>query len=342
MPKSIFTHFRYALIHFLLAVLLLTGFNNATKAHQFDISEHVLFDPWFSLNSTIGKQDSCYFAYDKNKGLFRGQSSDDDGPPKFYRINMEGGWIPSGGRGGLGITRFKTEAAIMFPGLHLPRMKERSLIGIAPTFTYTSFDWKRETVFPKQAYEVGLEFTLMQPLCNNWGFMGKVMPQWSSDGKESKRAISCSAMFGLRWEPNRRWEVMFGVIYLGQNADMSILPFGGVVWRPNDDWRIELMVPQAKIAKRLFVDNRLQDHWIYGGAGFGGGNWAIRSTEGKADLAMYQEFNIVAGYEISRHELYSCCLEVGYVFGREMKFDRKTQSTYRPDNAFTMQLKFEF
>ncbi|MDR1269232.1 MAG: DUF6268 family outer membrane beta-barrel protein [Planctomycetaceae bacterium] len=287
--------------------------------------------------------DSCFFTSDKNNCyLFRGQPNKDDSPPKFYKISMEGAWTPSGGNRSLGMTRFKTEAAIMFPGLHFPRMKERSLIGIAPTFAYASFDWKRGTAFPKQTYEAGLEFTLMQPLSDHWGFMGKATPQWSSDGKISSRSISCSAMLGLRWEPNRRWEVMFGVMYLGQNADLSILPFGGVVWRPNEDWRIELMVPQMKIAKILFTDIRLRDHWLYVGGGFSGGNWAIRSVNDKTDLAMYQEFNIVAGYEISKNELYSCCLELGYVLGREMKFDRKTQSTFRPDNAFMMQLKFEF
>jgi hypothetical protein len=135
---------------------------------------------------------------------------------------------------------------------------------------------------------------------------------------------------------------MFGVMYLGQNADISVLPFGGAVWKPTDDWRIDLMVPQAKIAKRLFIDNRSRDHWLYVGSGLGGGNWAIRSVNGKSDIAMYQEFNVIGGYKISKKELYSCSLELGYVFGRKMKFDRKTQSTFRPDDAFTMQLKFEF
>ncbi|MDR1963167.1 MAG: DUF6268 family outer membrane beta-barrel protein [Planctomycetaceae bacterium] len=349
---------------------LLTAFGKTAKAQQFDVREKSFLTPLFSPNAVFdeyslrfftpqepapyrtsfrqyepnkpNKPSTPFFTPDQKNNLFRGQSQDDDGPPKFYKIGIAGAWTPSGGNGSLGMTRFKTEAAIMFPGIHFPQMKERSLLGIAPTFSYTSFDWKRDTVFPKQAYEAGLEFTLMQPLNNQWGFMGKVMPQWAGDGKESSRTISCSAMFGLRWEPNSRWEVMFGVMYLGQNADMSVLPFGGVVWRPNDDWRIELMVPQAKIAKRLNINDRLRDHWLYVGAGFDGGNWGIRSVDGKADLAMYQEFNIVAGYEISKNEIYSCALELGYVFGREMKFDRKTQSTFRPDNAFTIQLKFEF
>jgi hypothetical protein len=295
----------------------------------------------FSPNLFTEEPKLQFTASGKDSNVLSGESEEKKRPPKFWKIKSDVNYIPSGGSG-LGMTRCNLGASVMLPGLHLPCMNERSLVGIGTAFTYTAFDWKRDTVFPKQAYKAGFDFMLIQPFNKQWSFMGTAMPQWSSDGKTSSRSVNCSAMFGLRYKPNSRWELMFGAMYLGENSDIPVLPFGGLVYHPDENWQVDLMIPQVKVSRRFCVDSRLREHWCYIGSGFNGGSWAVQSENGRDDVAMYQEFNVTGGYKVVRKNLYSCCLEAGYVFGRKMKFDKHTQSTCRPDGAFMLQAKFEF
>ena len=150
-------------------------------------------------------------------------------------------------------------------------------------------------------------------------------------------------MARMNWTANSRWKMVFGVIYLDR-SDISVLPFGGFVYTPNDDWRFELMAPQAKIARRLNAFSGLDcERWVYLGGGFDGGTWAIESRNQQADIAMYREYTVCLGYESlrkSRHFKWNA--EIGYLFGRKMEFDRNTQPQFKPDDSMVLQLKGSF
>lgn len=258
----------------------------------------------------------------------------------FRSFSMDGSWVPSGGDEGMGMTRFGINTSIMLPGPKL-YWDQQSYFRITPKFGYTNVDWKRDTPFPDSLYEVSVGITWMQKFNDQWSGMLTVSPGWASDGEESSDSLCCSALFGLTWTPNSRWKVMFGVAYRDR-SDTPVLPFGGVIWTPNDDWKVELTMPQAKVARRLSAwSSDLQQHWIYLGFGFGGGSWAIRSTNEQADIAKYREFSMLLGYEWVRKNM-SWKFETDYLFGREMKFDDHTQEKYKPDDAFVLRLKCSF
>lgn len=240
----------------------------------------------------------------------------------------------------MGMTRFGINTSMMLPGPTL-LSNRKSFFSISPKFEYTGIDWDRDTVFPSSLYSAGASITWMQPINERWTGMITASPQWSSDGKESRYSVNCPTIFGLTWTPNSRWKVMMGAAYLGR-GDIPFIPFGGVTWTPNEDWRVELMAPQARILRRLTAySNDDKQHWIFGAVGFGGGSWAIRSVDDRADLAEYREFSALFGYEFIRKNT-NLKIEAGYVFGREMKFDKNTQAKYKPDDAFVLRMQYSF
>ncbi len=261
----------------------------------------------------------------------------------FQGLGLDMSWIPANGSDGLGLTRFKLDASFGLPGPKLPS-KPPSYFMVSTNFTFTSVNWKPDTPFPNTLYDAGLNLMWLQPINDRWSFMAGVMPGWSSDGKASKDSVRLPAMFGFSWQPNRQWRVSFGAAYLDR-SDYSVIPYGGVIWTPSEDFRVELMAPQARIAWASPVvslrgaENRT---WRYIGLGFGGGSWAVRSVNDRDDFAMYREFSLSLGTEWALRGEQVAVWEIAYVFGRKMEFDHGTQRTVKPDDSVQLRMKFQF
>lgn len=259
----------------------------------------------------------------------------------LQKLTFGGSWVPSFGDGGMGLARFDTTASLGLPG---PKFmaEYQSFFLVSPRFGYTYVDWNRNTEFPDSLYTAGLGLTMMQQISENKSLMFTVTPSYSSDGKASSDAFRCSATLGLNWTFNPRLQIILGVAYLDRD-DVNIMPFGGLIWTPTPDWRIELIAPMARAAKRIdaWSDSSVK-RWAYLGGGFEGGNWAVKSSGGRSDFAMYREFSFLIGLETERTEAATWNLELGYLFARRMEFDHDTQSTYKPDDSLVLRLKWSF
>lgn len=261
----------------------------------------------------------------------------------FQGLGIDLSWMPGNGHSGLGMTRISLDATFGLPGPRLKSMNPSYFL-LSPSFSYTSIDWKRGTPFPDNLYNAGLNVMWLQPINERWSFMAGVMPGWAGDGKASHDSVRCPAMFGFSWQPNRQWRVTFGAAYLDR-SDTNFLPYGGLVWTPNDDFRVELTAPQARVAwaspsvTLIPPENR---SWRYVGLGFGGGSWAVRSVNGRDDYAMYREFSLSLGTEWALRGEQVAVWEIAYVFGRRMEFDHHTQRTFKPNDSLHLRVKFQF
>lgn len=262
----------------------------------------------------------------------------------WQKLNLGLSWIPGDGSDGLGMTRFNIDATFPFAAPQTHSYLRSSYFMLTPKFEFTSVDWKRDTTFPDSLYDVGLGFSWFKPINDRWSFMAGATPRWSSDGKESSGSVRCSAMFGLNWTPNDRWKVLLGIAYLDRDDDLDFIPYAGFVWTPNDDWRIEMTLPQARVAKRLRTASchEMSEKWAYLGFRFGGGNWAIRSRDHRADMATYREYSFLLGYESVKRHRCTLNLEVAYTFGREMEFDKRTQPDFEPDDSVSLRARLTF
>ncbi len=260
----------------------------------------------------------------------------------IQRITFGGSWTPEGGDNGLGLTNAQAGLTFALPG---PKWKffEKSFFLFSPGIKYTNAQWKYPTSFPDSLYNAGLTVTWMKPLNERWSLMLNASPSYSGDGKTSGETIRCPVMFGANWTPNSRWKVLMGVAYLDR-GDIPVLPIGGFTYTPNDDWKFECMAPQPRIARRLtgWSDSQI-DRWLYLGGGFGGDTWAISSTGGRSDLAMYREFSVLLGYESVRKQgTFQWNAEIAYLFDRRMEFEHDTQPTFKPDDSLSLRVRVSF
>jgi hypothetical protein len=135
------------------------------------------------------------------------------------------------------------------------------------------------------------------------------------------------------WTPTTR--LMLGVAYLDRE-DVSVLPIGGVIWKPNDQWEFKLVAPRPEIARRVYwfgqVGEKVKD-WLYLTGEFGGDTWAIERAAGTPDIFTYRDYRVLLGLERKAIGSPDGWIEIGYVFGREIEYDSPTPDVSPPDTV---------
>ncbi|MGC3967059.1 MAG: DUF6268 family outer membrane beta-barrel protein [Pirellulales bacterium] len=122
------------------------------------------------------------------------------------------------------------------------------------------------------------------------------------------------------WTFSPSLQLALGVVYLDR-LDIKILPAGGLIWRPHDDARFELLFPQPKLSQRIVNWNNY-DVWGYIGGEYGGGQWSIAHSNGAHDVINYNDFRIFLGFEALGPRL-KAHFDVGYVFHREILLSQR-------------------
>ncbi len=135
-----------------------------------------------------------------------------------------------------------------------------------------------------------------------------------------------------------RLTVVGGVAVVRQ-LESRILPVGGLVWTPNDQTRLELVVPRMRVARQL-GGAVCDDLWVYLAGQFGGGSWAITLDDGSSTLLTYSDLRVSVGAEWYTTTRLSGVAEVGYVFARDISaFD---VSQFTPDDTWMIRLGITF
>ena len=117
-----------------------------------------------------------------------------------------------------------------------------------------------------------------------------------------------------------------GVYYLDRNR-YKLLPAGGLLWQPNPYTRFDIFFPQPKIA-RYWRTVGTRDVWGYLSGDIGGGNWAIkRASTRQTDSVDINDIRVMAGLEWGLTDLIRVgrrtgFIEIGYVFDRELRYDK--------------------
>jgi len=242
-------------------------------------------------------------------------------------------YLPGLGNYGLEMTQVRVGASF-----GLPAPIKNSFILLSPSFEPTFVKWDGPEPFPDTLYSASLGCMLIKKINDRWSAMASVGPRWCSDGRETQSAVRCSLMGGMTWTKSPQWQYRFGVIYSNRSDSFNVLPYAGLIWTPNEDWKYELMVPMLRVARKChyFQQNFQQilprqnesTHWCYAGIGFGGGTWAIESVNRQPDVANYTEFSVVVGLESERMKRTARKTEIGYVFGRSMNFEHDTMRQF--------------
>ena len=114
-----------------------------------------------------------------------------------------------------------------------------------------------------------------------------------------------------------------------------MIPIGGVMWTPNDDVKFDLVFPHPKISRRMHWGgedgDKVQD-WAYVAGEFAGDAWAIRRSDGSDDQVVLSDYRFILGVERKVLGGLSSRVEVGYVFGRRIRYTSDTPE-FHPTNT---------
>jgi hypothetical protein len=137
------------------------------------------------------------------------------------------------------------------------------------------------------------------------------------------------------WTPKAR--LVLGAMYLDRR-DWNLLPVGGILWTPYEDFKLDILFPQPKISHRVYfgMPNPDVEDWVYMAGEFADDIWAIRRADGVQDRLAYRDVRVIMGYE---HKTYGCIsghAEVGYVFSRKIEYYNGDLPGIEPPGTFLL------
>ena len=234
----------------------------------------------------------------------------------LQRLRFSGGWIDRAGEDDLGISNLKTSLTVA-----IPLGSFENLLLITPGFEADSLNGPTQVDAPTLLYDVGVDFMWRKQFNDRWGIMVAVRPAVASDFQTNQDSfrVTGRALATWQWLPERL-ALLFGIVYLDRN-DLPILPGVGLIWTPNPDWRIDLIFPRPKLARRLMFLPRQREDWVYLGGSLGGRTWAVERLSGGADQLTLRDYRLSLGWERILDGGSGLFTEVGYVFGRELEYE---------------------
>ena len=217
---------------------------------------------------------------------------------------------------GFGVTDVEAKTQLIIP-VFVKGSPLRLAMGFAETFLQTpaGFD------VPFQLYGVQSELRWLIPwretLAVDLAAGGGLYTDFSGSGSRGFRVTGRAILVKT---VSDRLKLSGGLLYLGRQ-NLKAVPVVGLIYTPEEDVKIELMIPRSRIARRVaWVGTR--EHWMYFGLElFGGNSWAIEQAGGVEDVVVYKDNRFIFGYETKAPGALAGRVEAGYVFGRHLEFE---------------------
>lgn len=228
------------------------------------------------------------------------------------KIGWEATWLAGGGDGdAMGLITNEWRAKVEFP--------QMKMLAATPRFAWNLVDGPIVTDLPGQLYDGSIETVLSLPLRESLFMQAAISPSYFTDGQNlSGDAFRLPGRLLVFWNCTDTLTLSGGVVYLDRE-DVGFLPSAGLIYKPSEDWKYELIIPRPRIAWRYSTDGDVAQ-WAYVVGEFGGGSWAIERSSGIEDVATLSDYRLLLGWEQTRTDGIACRFEGGYVFNRSLEY----------------------
>jgi hypothetical protein len=126
-------------------------------------------------------------------------------------------------------------------------------------------------------------------------------------------------------------DFVLGVDYLSRD-DVKVLPVAGLIMKPRDNVRLELVFPRPCVEWQINSANS-----VYLAGELGGGTWAIERAPPSSDVVTYRDYRLLLGLSTLGNESSQSAIEFGYVFGRRLSY-RSGSGDYSPIDTLVVQI----
>ncbi|MEI7862654.1 MAG: hypothetical protein WCJ21_08485 [Planctomycetota bacterium] len=240
------------------------------------------------------------------------------GPPDrfWYARSISATWLPKNGTAGFGTTDVPIAtsfAPVWFDDL--------PALLVTPGFGYHSWLAPNALELPSSVFDAYVDIAWRTPYNERLGFAMGITPGVYGDYKTySSQAFQLTGWGLVDYKLTTTWTVVAGAAVVRQ-LDMRVLPVGGLIWSPNTDTRLELLVPRSRFVRKV---RSLGEGgvWAYSALQYGGGSWAVTLPDDTTALVTISDLRAILGLEWFRSRTVAGVAEVGYVFARTISANR--------------------
>lgn len=254
----------------------------------------------------------------------------------FQKLRFSGSWLDRSGNGALDITEAEIAltVAIPAPTTSMPLM-------VTPRFGTKFLNGPASPHLPSRVYDAALALTWQWQATEQWGVQINVTPGLFSDFENVTSdafQLTGHGAVAYEWVP-QRWTAIFGAAYRNTGS-YSIIPLAGLIYKPNDDWEINLVVPQVGLSHRFGHGQAFED-WLFINTDIGGGTYQIEQLPGTFDTIEMTDLRIAGGWQRKLDGGAGWKWEAGYSFNSSIEF-RSGLPEFDPGDAYFLRGTIDF
>jgi hypothetical protein len=203
-----------------------------------------------------------------------------------------------------------------------------------PEFNYRELQGPGFPDMPPNLYRFGSAFRLDSPEVGPWHFQASFTPAIATDFQSSIKsdAFQFDGLLALYYRASPQWLFAVGAMYWDRVDDI-VLPYGGLIWTPNQFVEMRLIFPRPRIDIFLGAPNG-HAIWLYAGGEYHVESYAmVVDSTAVRDQVQSTDWRAFAGLRKDNGWLASF-VEGGYVFNREYEFKQSTPAFDVDDGFF--------
>ena len=264
-----------------------------------------------------------------------------------YSLWGDMGWLPARSTNLL-LDDKKFEVFELNLGLNhtIPTWWSPWLFSLEHQFGYRSWNGPATVSLPGSVYRIGWDMRFETPLNSQFAPFAMTLafnPSINSDfnQKLERQAINLDGRGIIFWQPDPHFMVGIGAQFWDRVTD-RVIPYGGVVWLPDDRWEFRIMWPQSRI--QYYCGNHMgEDVWLYASSEYHIESYQIGTASVAAgkDQIELEDYRIMIGMRKS-NPIVSGFIEGGWVFGRKVDFRSDSVNDFNISSGFIGRIGLKF
>lgn len=234
-------------------------------------------------------------------------------------------WMPSaavrGVTGSFQDLQYNTWARYSRPFLN------RYLFTWTPTWNTSFWTGPAGVNLPGSVDQLVSDFQIASVAPGPWNFQIGFTPQINSDFRKAlnSNAYMFDGRFVLFYQASPHWRLAAGAAYWNRVHDFFI-PYGGVIWSPDDRWEFRLFFPKTRIS-RYWGEVGGKQVWTYASIGYDVEAWQVTiQNESPYKTRMQMSANELLLGASAHRNFWTAYVEAGLIFDRHVLFRDNTPS----------------